>query len=416
MSEDTNAAEHPTDSAASLRDAPEPQPAHDTALPAAPRRQSLVLRSGVCDMRVGADALDRLGQDLHQTAGTSRSTLLVAADDVDRELQERVRRSLVDAGFSVSQTSVPAGRAARSLEAASGLYASLGDVGVNADDAIVVIGDADVVSLAVFVSSTWCGGCALAAVPTTLDATVDAAITPRALDLSGARDAVQARGNVRLLVCDLAACDFAAPCEGTLMGRAVMVASAVAAGERQFSELALWADGIVAGSRETLLDAVLGLTKARCRSAASSVLAIRQGVAYGRDLARALRECLPVEGPDAVGDAVLLGEGLRISARLAAGYQGPETDLVGLVLAQDALLTTFGLGEVPCEVRPDDLVAALRSTALRHSNRLMPALPLDYGRVRLTSVSDELLNEHLRAWCRARQRLAQRLAGTTEHD
>ena len=91
MSEDTNAAEHPTDSSASLRDAPEPQPAHDTALPAAPRRQSLVLRSGVCDMRVGADALDRLGQDLHQTAGTSRSALLVAADDVDRELQERVR-------------------------------------------------------------------------------------------------------------------------------------------------------------------------------------------------------------------------------------------------------------------------------------------------------------------------------------
>ena len=75
------------------------------------RRQSIVLRSGACDMRIGPGAADQLGQATKSVAGKPGHTLLVAGDDVPDELVERLRRSLVDVGFSVTIRSVPSGRA-----------------------------------------------------------------------------------------------------------------------------------------------------------------------------------------------------------------------------------------------------------------------------------------------------------------
>ena len=49
-----------------------------------------------------------------------------------------------------------------------------------------------------------------------------------------------------------------------------------------------------------------------------------------------------------------------------------------------------------------------------NSNRFMPALPLGFGRVRLCSVEDETLLAHLSGWCRARRKLARRLARQAE--
>lgn len=373
------------------------------------RRQSLALRTGACDMRVGAGAAERIGTDLRGTVGKPRAALLVSGEDVSAELVESVRRSLVDVGFAVTHTMLPSGRAARPLEVATGLYRELDAAGINADDAMVAVGDANVISACVFAASTWCGGCALAAVPTTLDGMVDIPVTPRALDVPNGPALVLARGNVRLLVCDLAAANLSASNEGNLMGRAVMVAGAVTAGERSFSELALHADAVLSGEVDGLTEELLELTKARARTASSSAVAIRQGLAYGRDFARALRACLPSGGPCAPTDAALLAEGLRISARLAAAHQAPETDLVELVFAQDALLDKLGLAEVPCDIAPQKLVEAFTCTGLRHSNRLMPALPLGYGRVRLTAVDDEMLLQHLTGWCRARRKLKRRL-------
>ena len=80
--------------------------------------------------------------------------------------------------------------------------------------------------------------------------------------------------------------------------------------------------------------------------------------------------------------------------------------LLDLVFAQDALLEEFGLAEVPCDLDADDVLAALRAEELSRSNRFMPALPLDYGRVRLTNVPDDLLHQHLKAWCKARRKLS----------
>lgn len=401
-------------------DAGEPaeEPEEDVKPVVAVRRQSIVLRSGACDMRVGPGVTDQIGNAAKTVAGKPGSVMLLHGDDVSAELVETVRRSLVDQGFSkVAIQSVVAGRAARTLDAASKLYTELANANITPDDPIVVVGDADVLSLAVFVGSTWQTGASVVALPTTLDGMVDVTVTPRPLDSATTPEVLRARGNLRYAICDTDLLP-APTAETSLMANAVMVAGAMAAGEANFSDLALRADGIMEGDAATLVEEILDITKARTRVASSTALAVRQSILYGLSVGRALKACLAEQDTaDArlaveteVSDARLLAEGLRISARLAAARQATDESVVDLVFAQDGLLEKFGLPEIACNVNAERLIEALRADEFSHSNRFMLALPLGYGRVRLNTVEDEMLSEHLGAWCRARKKLARRRA------
>lgn len=375
--------------------------------PVVVRRQSLATRMGVCDMRVGVGATAQLGEALRGVVGKPRRVLVAHSADVPADVVEEVRRSLIDTGFEFHQLELAGGRASRNLDEATRAFETLASHGITADDALVAVGDADLISTLVFVASTWCAGTVLAAVPTTLDGMVDVTVTPRALDVSAASEMLLAKGVVRLAVCDPANLPDAPDDPGTLMGRAVLVAGAVTAGETTFSELAVRADGIVAQDADTLVDEVLDITKSRCRVASSTALAVRQGLLLGMGFARAIGRCLDAAGSQGTpGEGRLLAEGLRIAARLAVAHQEKDAEaLLDLVFAQDALLERFGLAEVPCDLDADDVLAALRAEELSRSNRFMPALPLDYGRVRLTNVPDDLLHQHLKAWCKARRKL-----------
>lgn len=375
--------------------------------PVVVRRQSLATRMGVCDMRVGVGATAQLGEALRGVVGKPRRVLVAHSADVPADVVEEARRSLIDTGFEFHQLELAGGRASRNLDEATRVFEALASHSITADDAIVAVGDADLISTLVFVASTWCAGTVLAAVPTTLDGMVDVTVTPRALDVSAASEMLLAKGVVRLAVCDPANLPDAPDDPGTLMGRAVLVAGAVTAGETTFSELAVRADGIVAQDADTLVDEVLDITKSRCRVASSTALAVRQGLLLGMGFARAIGRCLDAAGSqDTPGEGRLLAEGLRIAARLAVAHQEKDAEaLLDLVFAQDALLERFGLAEVPCDLDADDVLAALRAEELSRSNRFMLALPLDFGRVRLTNVPDDLLYQHLKAWCKARRKL-----------
>ena len=404
-------------SGADAEEATEPEP---VVVPI--RRQSIVLRSGACDMRVGPGAADQLGQATKSVAGKPGHTLLVAGDDVPDELVERLRRSLVDVGFSVTIRAVPFGRESRKLVHAMRLYDEFAAAGVTPDDPVVAVGDADVLSLVLFAAATWQTGSPVVSVPTTLDGMVDVPVTPRAIDSASMPESLRTRANLRFSLCDTDLLPTAADDPTTLMAYAVLVAGAVAAGESAFSDLAVRADGIVSADAATLVDEILDITKARTRVASSTALAMRQGMLYGLSVGRALGACLAEQddkgGQLAVEREVcegrLLAEGLRISARLAAARQAPDQAVVDLVFAQDGLLEKLGLPEVACNVDPARLLEALRADEYAHSNRFMPALPLGFGRVRLCSVEDETLLAHLSGWCRARRKLARRLARQAE--
>lgn len=384
------------------------------------RRQSLVLRTGSCDMRVGVGTTELLPVALKVVCNKPRRTVLLSAEGTSPDLVEQCRRLLVDTGYEVRQKVAVGGRVARSFAQAAQYSNLLAQEGITAEDPVVVIGDADLISGVLFATSTWYGGCPLVAVPTTLDGMVDIVGTPRYVDLDGHTDVLYAKGNVRVAVCDfdnLPALDGALD-DGTLMGRAVLVAGAIASGNNTFSNLAVAADKILAGDAEALQTQIMDISKARARIAAASALAQRQGVQYGVGIARALRVCLDKQEADTerylvdtnVCDARLLAEGMRIAARLGAGNKPEESKLVDLVFTQDALLDKFGLSEVACVIDPADLYEAMRAVEFEHQNRFMPAIPMDWGRVRFTTLEEDLLKEHLGAWCKARRKLARRRA------
>ena len=406
--ENTEAAEQ---AAPEAKIAPEPVPAPVV------RRQSVVMRTGSCDMRVGTGALDQLGNAARIAAGQPSRALLVSGDDIDAELTERCSRLLKDAGFAVSLTSVPAGRVARSIGNVTALYQGLASEHVTADDPIVVVGDADVISLAIFAGATWHTGCPVVAVAT-LDAVTDVTVTPRPIDAPAAPDMLVARGNARFMIADPSVFVSGDLTNSELMGRVVMVAGAVSAGENSFNELAVRADGVIAAAEDTLVAAILDITKSRARVVSSSALAMRQGILYGQAIGRALERAVESQHPDAArylvdenpGSARLFAEGLRIAARLAAAKQAPDDKLVDFVFTQDGLLEKLGLSEVACVIEPQALLDCLKAEEFSRSNRFMLALPLGFGRVRLTSVPDEMLLEHLSGWCKSRRKLARRRA------
>lgn len=80
------------------------------------------------------------------------------------------------------------------------------------------------------------------------------------------------------------------------------------------------------------------------------------------------------------------------------------------MFTQDGLLEKLGLSEVACVIEPQALLDCLKAEEFSRSNRFMLALPLGFGRVRLTSVPDEMLLEHLSGWCKSRRKLARHRA------
>jgi 3-dehydroquinate synthetase len=353
-------------------------------------------------MRVSAGALERLGRDLRIIVGRPRKAVLVVGDDVDADLVRDVERNLTDGRFFVHVLEVPHGRTCRRVDAMPDLYASLDGFGVTSEDALVAMGDVDVCSCAAYLATTWCGGMPFALVPLTLDAVVECVATPHPLDVGESTEMVSVVCRAQMLVCDLDLVPLEVSPE-TLRARAIMVASAVAGSPDAFSSLAGDADAILSGDVAAIQRQLLTCGKTRGRLISATSLAVRQGVGYGVTFERALASCLPADAVAAAGPGRLLAEGIRFASRLAVGVGEGDVDMV---FAQDALLDKLGLAEVPCSIEPGIVLAAIKEAGLKRTNRYLFALPLAVGRVRLTAVPDEVMDEHLGAWCASRSRLA----------
>ena len=366
-------------------------------------KRSVPFPGGMCNVRLGHGALSVLGGSLAACTGRPRRALLACEAGADGEVRELVRRQLTDAGYEVRPFEVAAGEGARSLGACEDLFRALAEAGVTSDDAVVAVGGADALSACVFCAGLWCGGVTCAFVPTDLAAAVEPVARPRVVYLPGSSaDLLRGSAYPRLLVADL----DRLPVDGSpasLLARAYMASAAMAAGERQLGELASAADAIAALDVEATSSAVLECLRSRGRLSNSNAVAVRPSLRYGLPVAEALEGLVP----DA-GRGRLLAEGLRFSARLAAGVvDEPDVDLI---FAQDALLDRLGLPELACEVDPGRLAGRIREVCLRESNRVMLPLPSAIGKVRLASVPDDVLAEHAEAWCAARARNVARAA------
>lgn len=350
---------------------------------------------GSCDIRIGTEVIEECSAVLKGAVGRPRAAALVADDSVGADLVERMRRQLTDAGFTVGQLTMPYGAAALELTAAHALFESLAGLAVTADDLVVAIGDVDALSLASYACAQWCAGIPLVMVPTGQLGLVEAALSPRGLTVGGRQRVVTMKPCVKHILFDLDVALPEAADEDTLMSRALMVVTAMCDSEASFSNLWDRTEELCAWDREVLCDQLKETVKSRGKILSSTALALRQSLVYGEAFANAL---MRVVGPG-VAPSTARAEALRFQARLSAGEGHFAIDDV---LAQDELLERLELPQLHASVDPDELIAAVREERYLRSNRFLLGLPRKLGRVRLAAVSDELIAEHVAAWCASR--------------
>lgn len=356
-------------------------------------RQWIPMPGGSCDVRMGEGALEQGSKVFRNSVGTPSRCVAIVREDEDAGLVEELRRQLVDASYEVSFHTLAHGEV-RTLEEASRLFGYLASVHATGDDLCCALGDADVLSLASYVSSAWCGGMSLAVVPTDEIALFEGAFVPRGLMVSGLDNMVTTRPYARHVLLDYALAVSALDSEPSCYARALAVSAAMCGSERVFSELWDRADLIMAGDEDALTAQLMATAKARGQAMSSTAAAIRQSVDYGRNIARAIAHASNTQMPA----SALLAEGMRFAARLSVGLGKLSIDDM---LAQDELLQTLGLGTVSCSIEPQAFLDALKEERFLRTNRFMLLVPLAIGRVRMTSVDDDLLVEHASAWCAA---------------
>lgn len=359
-------------------------------------RQWVTMPGGSMDARMGVGLADRAGKELKSTLGTPRLAVLACIEAAPADQIERIRRSLADAGFSVERMALPSGDAALSLDAAQPVLAALGDLGATAGDGLVVVGDTGALSLASFVAKSWCGGISLMGYPLDLRAALEGSCTPLGFTVGTHPEMFIFPAATRYVYCDFELMEPAFGGEEELFGRALMVCGAVADAEKAFGKLWDSIDGYLEGDAKVRATVIGDAFRSRGRVISSTSVVVRDSLGFGRTFLRALRPLVSGDVPP----STLLAEGMRFSARLAAG-QGdfPVDDVVAI----DEMLDAFGLGYVEdVGFTPGEMAEALKAECFLRSNRFQMLMPKSFGRIRLATLSDELLAEHTEAWIGAR--------------
>ena len=152
---------------------------------------------------VGRDLFGRLGSEVRRLRGDGQ-VVVVCDENVAPLYLEGARRSLRDAGLSVSHVILPAGEREKSLARAEELYGVLYDRGMRRTDTLLALGGGVIGDLGGFVASTYQRGCGFVQVPTTLLAQVDASVGGKvAVDFRAGKNYVGTFYQPSLVMADL---------------------------------------------------------------------------------------------------------------------------------------------------------------------------------------------------------------------
>lgn len=359
------------------------------------RRKLLNFGTRSTDLRFGCGAFSELSKMLAGAVGRPCRAFMVADADLPEDLVLNVRRSLIDAGYRVDEVALD-GESASSFATVGGLFAHLASFGLTAEDLVVGVGSAPVCSISAYIARSWCGGSACALVPTTLDAMIMAPTQMVPLSV-GVHDAgVSLAPEVGLVICDL---DLvrAFDSKHNGLGYALMCAASLAESRKCWESFESTVEGMVAGSEVSLMEAFTSAHTSRMNTAKSASPSARRAFMYGDTTARALAACLK---DSSIPGYRLYAEGMRFEARLAVDVCDFSVDEM---FAQDDHLEDLGIEELSFALDADAFIDALRAERFRRANRFQLALPKHPGIIRLSSVEDEVLERHARAFLASRR-------------
>ena len=358
----------------------------------------------VYDVRIGGGLITGLGQYL-QGAHPGGRVFVVTDSNVGPLYLPAVKESLSRGGYQVTDITVPAGEASKSVPCATEAWEAMARAQLPRDGLVVALGGGVVGDLAGFAASTYMRGVALAQVPTSLLAMVDSSVGGKTgVNLDAGKNLVGTFKQPLYVCADLDAL-ATLPQGQWASGLAEIAKSAVIGSDEFFFWLNDAAPRLVGRDIACISEAI-----ARSVVFKADVVAldaqeskgIRECLNYGHTLGHAIEVCAGY-GHFSHGQAV--AEGMRFAARLGVAVLGASPDLV---TAQDELLDALGLPALDWWAPPQDILDAMGKDKKARGGSLRFVLPRDVGDWELVEVDAGTLREHVEAWARSKERDAGR--------
>ena len=341
---------------------------------------------GSYDVRIGTGLLDTLGTQMAAVpvCAAARRVALVTDSNVGPLYAVRAKASLVAAGFSVSEITLPAGEATKSPEVLSELWQAFAQLGLTRADCVVALGGGVVGDVAGFAAATYMRGIPVVQVPTTLLAAVDASVGGKtAVNLPQGKNLAGAFHQPAYVMCDVDSLTTLPEIQWRC-GLGEVVKTALITDD----ESLFWLDGNAEDLRD--VSAAVDAPELVMEMIARAVVAkadvvgrdptetrgLREVLNYGHTLAHAWeREA----GLGNVGHGIAVAQGMRLAARLSVRLCGLD---VGVLEAQNALLDTLGLPVQKMEgVDVTSLLAAMQKDKKNRSGEVRMVLLRDVGDV-----------------------------------
>jgi 3-dehydroquinate synthase len=292
---------------------------------------------------------------------------------------EPVVRSLGQAGFDITQVSVPDGEQAKRLDIVSGLWDRLLDAGGDRTSTVVALGGGAVGDVAGFAAATYMRGMNLVQVPTTLLAQVDASIGGKtAIDHPRGKNLIGAFHQPRIVIVDPATLTTL-PEREFRSGLAEVIKHGIILDADYFADLETSLPALLDRDLATLERVVAGSCriKARVVERDEQEAELRWVLNYGHTVGHALEAATSFRRW-AHGEAVSLGIAAeaRLAERLGIGSAATTE-------RQLRLLSAVGLPVNGLQVDPATVVEAMSRDKKSRDGRVPFVLAPEIGSFRI---------------------------------
>lgn len=351
------------------------------------------------DVRVGEGLLTSLGEHLMAIPElANRPDLVVITDSNVAPLYcSSVKNSLTRAGYKVSDISVGAGEASKSVEVASELWEAMAMLGLGRDCAVVALGGGVVGDLAGFVASTFMRGVPVVQVPTTLLSMVDSSVGGKTgINLAAGKNLIGAFMQPSYVCASLDTLSTL-PEREWKCGCGEIAKSAVIDSDDFF----FWLMDSATQIRNRQMDVgVIQEAITRCITFKAGVVAadktetkgVRECLNYGHTLAHAI-ETLAGYGTYSHGAAV--AEGMRFAAFLSERTIGASA---AFVQAQASLLDDLGLEKLDWSAPVDRIMDSMKHDKKVRAGQLRFVLVRDVADWVVEDLSDDVVADALSAY------------------
>ena len=342
-------------------------------------------------VRIGSGVMDALGRNLREIErfASARDAIVITDSNVGSLYLQRVKTSLAEAGFKVSDIVVPAGEDTKCIEVAGEIWSAMAQLSLGRDCLVVALGGGVVGDLAGFVAASYMRGVPVVQVPTTLLAMVDSSVGGKtAVNLPEGKNLVGAFFQPSFVCADTDAL-ATLPEREWRCGCGEIAKSAIIDSDDFFFWLLDHAERLAQRDADVAAEAIK-----RCVVFKAGVVArdktesagVRECLNYGHTLGHAVESCA---GFGTFSHGACVAEGMRFAALLAERVLGDDGGSIAeFAAAQEDLLDALGLDQLEYDASPEELLAAMKRDKKTRGGAIRFVLVRDIANWEIVTVDD----------------------------